>query len=105
MDDEGHDEAVAPRGVLVPVFARAAVASIENHPARIRKAAIETAAGLAVGDPIAWRGCKPMEGVDRVWSARLGIHNRLLFRLHDDHLEVLDVVTREDLLKTLERWR
>ena len=55
--------------------------------------------------PIAWRGSKPMEGVERVWSARLGIHNRLLFRLHDAELEVLDVVTREDLLKTLERWR
>jgi hypothetical protein len=91
--------------VLVPVFAKAALTSLEAHPARIRKAAIEAAAGLATGDPIAWRGSKQMEGVEKVWSARLGIHNRLLFRLHDDRLEVLDVVTREDLLKTLERWR
>ena len=105
-DPEGMiDTSSSPRVPVVPVFSRAAKDSLSGFPVRIRKQAIELSATLSSGDPAAWRNVKQMEGVAKVWSARLGIHNRLLFRVHDDHLEVLDVVTREDLLKVLERWR
>jgi hypothetical protein len=103
LDAEG--EPSSPRVPIVPVFSRAARESLSSFPIRIRKQAIELSATLASGEPSAWRNVKQMEGVAKVWSARLGIHVRLLFRVHDDHLEVLDVVTREDLLKVLERWR
>ncbi len=103
--DGGMDEPASPRVPIVPVFSRAARESLPSFPLRIRKQAIELSAALASGEPSAWRNVKQMEVVAKVISARLGIHVRLLFRIHDDHLEVLDVVTREDLLKVLERWR
>ncbi len=101
---EGERDA-SPRAPVVPVFSRAAAASLPDLPLRIRRQAIELSGTLAAGDPAAWRNVKQMEGVLKVWSARLGIHHRLLFRAHDAELEVLDVVTREDLMKSLERWR
>jgi len=103
-EPEGEHDA-SPRAPVVPVFSRAAAAALPDLPLRIRRQAIELSGTLAAGDPAAWRNVKQMEGVAKVWSARLGIHHRLLFRAHDGELEVLDVVTREDLLKSLERWR
>jgi len=104
-ESDTDEEHASPRVPIVPVFSRVARESLSSFPLRIRKQAIELSATLASGEPSAWRNVKQMEGVSKVWSARLGIHVRLLFRVHDDHLEVLDVVTREDLLKVLERWR
>jgi hypothetical protein len=37
--------------------------------------------------------------------ARVGIHHRLLFRVENNVLDVLDVVTRESLLTNLKRMR
>jgi len=37
--------------------------------------------------------------------ARIGLHHRLLFRADDGALDVLDLVTRENLLMTLKRMR
>jgi hypothetical protein len=103
-ESEGDHDA-SPRAPVVPVFSKAAAAALPDLPLRIRRQAVELSGTLAAGDPAAWRNVKQMEGVLKVWSARLGIHHRLLFRAHDSELEVLDVVTREDLLKSLERWR
>ena len=37
--------------------------------------------------------------------ARVGIHHRLLFRVEDGVLDVLDLITRETLMTTLKRIR
>ena len=41
----------------------------------------------------------------QVLMARIGIHHRLLFRHEARTFEVLDLVTRENLLATLKRIR
>jgi hypothetical protein len=60
---------------------------------------------LGAGDRAAWRDVKRMQGMESVWTARLGIHHRLIFTVTEDGLAVLDVVTRENLLTSLERYR
>jgi len=48
---------------------------------------------------------KRMQGMESVWTARIGIHHRLIFRVTGEELQVMDVVTREALLTSLERYR
>jgi hypothetical protein len=40
-----------------------------------------------------------------VLMARVGIHHRVLFRVEDGELAVIDLITREQLLTTLKRLR
>ena len=40
-----------------------------------------------------------------IYTARIGIHHRLIFRIDDHVMHVLALVTREDLLGTLKRLR
>jgi len=43
--------------------------------------------------------------VRQVLMARVGIHHRLLFRVEDGALDVIDLITREQLMTTLKRLR
>jgi hypothetical protein len=43
--------------------------------------------------------------VRQVLMARVGIHHRLIFRVEDGYLDVIDLITREQLLTTLKRLR
>jgi len=40
-----------------------------------------------------------------VLMARVGIHHRVLFRVEGGQLDVIDLITREQLLTTLKRLR
>ena len=50
-------------------------------------------------------GAKKLEGFENLRRARVGIHYRLLYVLHDDTLEVIDVLARENLDSHLGRFR
>jgi hypothetical protein len=41
----------------------------------------------------------------QVLMARVGIHHRMLFRVEDGVMDVIDLITREQLLTTLKRLR
>jgi hypothetical protein len=41
----------------------------------------------------------------QVLMARVGIHHRMLFRVDGGVLDVIDLITREQLLTTLKRLR
>ena len=67
---------------------------------------MRTIGTLAAGDAFAWRGVKAAKDMPRqVLMGRVGIHHRLIFRSEGGNLEVLDLITREQLQTTLKRLR
>jgi mRNA-degrading endonuclease RelE of RelBE toxin-antitoxin system len=48
---------------------------------------------------------RALQGFDNVWRVRIGRSYRLLFRVHDAELEVLDLVHRQDLEKKLHQLK
>jgi hypothetical protein len=99
------EEEVRTLALLVPHFTDGARADLERLPKRIAADAIRAAGELGAGDPPAWRHAKRLQGLDEVFSARLGIHHRMLFRKKDGRLEVFTIVDREDLDKTIAHLR
>jgi len=94
------------RRILVPAFGRAAREAIGTVPAHVAALALRTIGQLAAGDPAAWRAIKQAKDMPRqVLMARIGIHHRLLFRIEEDAVEVIDLVSRGSLLVTLKRIR
>lgn len=95
-----------PRAVLVPRYAARAAGALGDVPHHVGAAAARAVGGLAAGDEGLWRGVKQAKDMPRqVLMARIGIHHRLLFRVEDSELEVIDLVTRENLDTTLKRLR
>ena len=54
-------------------------------------------AGAGEGEAPAFRGAKRLRRDRESWSQRVGADHRLLFRLHTDILEVVDLINRRDL--------
>jgi hypothetical protein len=105
-DDVGDDVALGARALTIPRFERRAVDALADVPQAVAAEAMRTVGTLAAGDGFAWRGIKQAKDMVRpVLMARVGIHHRLLFRVQDGVLEVLDLITREQLLTTLKRLR
>ena len=69
--------------------------------------ALRRIGGIAAGDADAWTQVKKMSGCRDVLATRVGIHYRLLFRVDATQhtLEILDLVGREALDRTLKRYR
>lgn len=88
---------------LVPLFKNTAGDAIRNATKPLARQALQAAAGLAAGDQALWSGCKRLRSVPDVWSARIGIHYRLLFRLDSARatLEVSAFIHRRDLESTI----
>jgi HAMP domain-containing protein len=91
--------------VRVPIFVRKACEALQEMPGKVQRAAVVLVGRLGAGERAAWRDVKRMQGMEGVWTARVGIHHRLIFRVSGDELTVLDIVTREALLTSLERYR
>jgi hypothetical protein len=107
-DDDAETEAVAPghRGVVLPRFDRRFADALADVPANVAAEAMRTIGTLGAGDGFAWRNVKQAKDMVRpVLMARVGIHHRMLFRVDDGALEVLDLITRETLLTALKRLR
>jgi hypothetical protein len=106
--DDAETEAIeqGARGTVLPRFDKRFVAAIEEVPAPVAAEAMRTIGTLAAGDGFAWRNVKQAKDMARqVLMARVGIHHRLLFRMEDGALDVLDLITREQLMTTLKRLR
>lgn len=94
------------RALLFPQFTDTAKTALGSVPRNVAAQAMRTIANLAAGDPAAWRIIKQAKDMRRqVLMARVGIHHRLLFRVENNVLDVLDIVTRESLLTNLKRMR
>ncbi len=111
-DDDDEDELeeaqdAAPRTVLVARYTPRAATALAAVPRNVGSIAARTVGALAAGDDGPWRSVKQAKDMPRqVLMARIGIHYRLLFRCDTGgELEVVDLVTREDLMLTLKRLR
>jgi len=105
-DSEGLEvDADAPErmAVRIPVFSSRAEAAVNALPRQVARGAIRVASDLAGGSDASWHLIKRIRTVPRVYSARVGIHYRLLFELDDDaeRLTVREIIHRRDLRKTL----
>jgi hypothetical protein len=105
--ERSPDEAVRVRGVMVPRFDPAAEASLRAMPARVVRDALRVIADLCSGEGNVWREIKQLERISpAMYSARIGIHYRVLFRMSPGVLDVAEVVAREGLLAAVRRfWR
>ena len=104
-DDEDagwvEDASPATHGIRIPTFASGFTASIDAHPERTVRAALALVGQLAAGTPAAFRGAKRLQHRRSIWRQKVGRNHRLLFRLDDDQLEVLALIHRQNLEKTL----
>ncbi|MCX5747342.1 MAG: SEC-C metal-binding domain-containing protein [Proteobacteria bacterium] len=105
-DDDGTELDEAVRGIVIPQFERRVRDALDSVPQQVAAEAMRTIGVLASGDGFAWSRVKQAKDMARqVLMARIGIHHRLLFRVEEGVLDLLDLVTREDLMNTLKRLR
>ena len=108
-DDELEADLDAPvrTEVLIPIFEERARAAIRDAPPNVGGAAVKVAGGLAAGTEHAWHGVKQLRSVRGIYSARVGIHHRLLFEVDSDGggLRVLEFIARRDLEGCVGRYR
>ena len=107
VDDEpGESLPETTRGIAIPRFDRRITDALDEVPQAVAAEAMRTIGSLSAGDGFAWMGVKQAKDMVRqVLMARVGIHHRLLFRVDAGILDVLDLVTREQLMTTLKRIR
>ena len=73
-------------------------------PRHVARAAIIMVGRLAAGEPAAFVGALRLKATPNVMRQRIGSDYRLLFRLHPEQVQVIDLINRKDLdrrLKTL----
>jgi hypothetical protein len=104
--DEGDELPMGNRTITLPRFERRFSDALDEVPAPVAQEAVRTVGILAAGDGFAWRSVKQAKDMARqVLMARVGIHHRMLFRVEEGVMNVLDLITREQLLTTLKRLR
>jgi hypothetical protein len=105
--DEGFDDTeLGARETMIPRFERRFADALADVPASVAAETMRTIGALAAGDGFAWRGVKQAKDMARqVLMARVGIHHRLIMRVEDGELGILDLITREQLDTTLRRLR
>ncbi len=106
-DDERDDDGAEPADAgltlafRIPVFTRRFRASAANLPEPVRRRAVVLASRIAAGDEAALRGTKRLARDRELFRQRVGREHRMIFRLHDQELEAVDLVARKDLERTI----
>ena len=75
-----------------------------SFPRHVARAAVIMVGRLAAGEPAAFVGALRLKATPNVMRQRIGSDYRLLFRLHPEQVQVIDLINRKDLdrrLKTL----
>lgn len=106
-EDESDDLVELPAGhVRIPRFEAPAAKAVRALPAHVAAEAIRSVGQLGAGDPGPWRAVKQAKALaPPLLMARIGIHHRLLFRIDEGALTVVEVVPRASLMSTLKRLR
>ena len=99
-DAEPHDVNVA-LSFRIPVFSRRFRDSAEGLPDPIRRRAVILTSRIAAGDETALRGTRRLRLDRDLYRQRVGREHRLIFRMHAQELEAVDLVPRKDLERTL----
>ena len=79
--------------------------TLEGLPRQAARTALALIGRLAGGEPAAFTGVVQLKACHGVLRQRIGSEHRLLFRLLPDRVQVLDLVNRRDLDRTIKRLR
>ena len=82
-------------------FPKGFQATLAAFPRHVARAAMIMMGRLAAGEPAAFVGALRLKATPNVMRQRIGSDYRLLFRLHPDHLQVIDLINRKDLIRRL----
>jgi hypothetical protein len=85
----------------IPVFGRRFRASAGSLPEPVRRRAVVVASRIAAGDEAAFRGTRRLRVDRELYRQRVGRDHRLIFRMHAEELEAVDLVPRKDLERTV----
>jgi len=95
------EPALGKQPVRMPVFPDRFLQTTASLPRAVVRAALVLTARLAGGEPAAFVGLRPLRAWPEVYRQRVGSDYRLLFRFAADRLEVLDLINRRDLDRTI----
>ena len=85
----------------IPVFTKRFRSSAEAVPDPIRRRAVVVTSRIAAADENAFRGTRRLKADRDLYRQRIGREHRLIFRLHADELEAVDLVARKQLERTI----
>ena len=90
---------------MIPVFVEKARKNMQEVPEKIAQIAIQISANLATQLPQSWPNIKQLKSAKDVYSARLGIHYRMLFTIaaEQNELKVLTIIHRRELESALKK--
>ena len=78
--------------------------TLEELPRHAARSALALIGRLAGGEPAAFAGVVQLKACHGILRQRIGSEHRLLFRLHHDRVQIVDLINRRDLdrkIKTL----
>jgi hypothetical protein len=99
--DAEPDDANVALAFRIPVFSRRFRSSAEALPDPVRRRAVVLASRIAAGDEAALRGTRRLRLDRQLYRQRVGREHRLIFRMHAQELEAVDLVPRKDLERTI----
>ncbi len=102
---EPPEELAGPVPVRLPRFSKRFREKLAAVPDAIGRRAVLTAGRIAAGDPAALRGARRLHTDRDLHRQRIGRDYRMLFRLHEDEIEVVDLLPRQDLDRALKSLR
>ena len=79
--------------------------TLEDLPRQAARAALALIGRLAGGEPAAFAGVVQLRACPGILRQRIGSEHRLLFRLLPDRVQVVDLINRRDLDRTIKRLR
>ena len=98
-----EEQFMGSQPVRTPSYPERFRRDLDNAPEHVARQALRLIGKLAAGDGSAFRGSKQLRRRHEVLRQRVGQHHRLLFRLHDDVLEIVALINRRDLERTIKR--
>jgi hypothetical protein len=101
--DELAEIPAGPLPLRIPVFSKRFRSSLEKAPEPTRRRAVVIASRIAAGDASALRGACRLQSDRDLYRQRIGRDYRLLFRLQDEELEVIELAPRRELERILGR--
>ena len=83
--------------VRIPVFPRGFFECLKAFPASVARSALRLTGALAAGDDNAFSGSRRLRRNRTVIRQRVGINFRLLFKINEPYIEIIDLINRQDL--------
>jgi mRNA-degrading endonuclease RelE of RelBE toxin-antitoxin system len=95
------EETFGSQPMRVPTFPNKFAEELEKLPKGVPRAVLRLIGDLAAGEAAAFKGARRLARNREVWRQRVASSFRLLFRLQPRSLEVLALVNRQDLERTI----